>query len=173
MDGSLTRRTIGAARLEAPTYAEVQADAGATQQAAAVVVTAAVSAALGAMEAGPFVMVAAMAAVVVQWLAWTGITVLIGRGLLAGSGSREAVLRALGFAQAPGILHALGALPVVGGAVELLIWVWILAAGVVAIREALGLATVRAAALALLGGLASGLLGLFLREGARLGAWLM
>lgn len=173
MDGSLTRRTIGAARLDAPTYAEVQADAGATQQAAAVVTAAAASAALGAVAAGPLVMAASMAAVVLQWLLWTGVTLLVGRGLLGGSGSREAVLRALGFAQAPGILHALGALPVVGGAAELLVWVWILGAGVIATREALGLGAARAAGLALLGGLASGLLGLFLREGARLGAWLM
>lgn len=173
MDGSLARRTIGAARLEAAAFAEVQADTGATQQAAAVVTAAAVSAAAGAVTAGPLVMAAAMAAVILQWLLWTAITLLVGRGLLGGSGGREGVLRALGFAHAPGILHALGALPAVGGTAELLVWAWILAAGVIATREALGLGTGRAVGLALLGGLASGLLGLFVREGARLGAWLM
>lgn len=63
------------------------------------------------------------------------------------------LLRALGFAQAPGVLMVLAFLPL-AGLLTFVVGVWTLAAGLVAIREALDISTLKALGTAILGWLA-------------------
>ena len=47
------------------------------------------------------------------------------------------LLRTIGFASAPGLLRVFAAVPVAGSILEAVLWVWMLAATVVAVRQAL------------------------------------
>lgn len=154
MAGSLTERMKGAARLDVHTYEEVEADTGATGQAATVVVIVAIASAIGGAGDGPVGIIGGMVAALLGWLVWAGITYLIGDKLLGGTATWGELLRTLGFAQAPGVLNVLGFIPLVGTLVKVVVAFWILVAGVVAIRQALDFGTGRALVTALLGWLA-------------------
>ena len=155
---SMTERMLGAARLDVATYEEVEHDASATGQAAVVVAIVAVASAIGAIGgdgAGP---IGALIGAVIGWLVWAGITYLIGDKLLGGTASWGELLRTLGFAQSPGVLFVLGIVPLLGGVVRAVVGVWILIAGVIAIRQALDFSTGKAILTVILGWLAMMLL---------------
>jgi hypothetical protein len=88
------------------------------------------------------------------WLVWSGITYLIGDKLLGGTATWGELLRTIGFAQAPQVLVVLAVIPLVGGLVRAAVVIWVLVAGVIAIRQALDFSTGKALATALLGWLA-------------------
>src|SRR5262249_1019443 len=134
---------IGAVSLDAPIYEEVEADPGATVQAFVVVVLSSLAAGIGARGFGGtgavhvafFSMVALMA-----WGAWALVTLQIGGRLLAEPQTvvdAGELLRTLGFATAPGLLRIFGILPGVTIPVFAITAVWMLAAMVVAVRQAL------------------------------------
>ena len=151
---SITERMMGAARLDTATYEEVEHDSSATGQAAVVVAIVAVASAIGAIGsegAGP---IAALIGAFIGWLVWSGITYLIGDKLLGGTASWGELLRTLGFAQAPGVLYVLGIVPLLGGLVRFVVAIWILVAGVIAIRQALDFSTGKAILTVVLGWLA-------------------
>ena len=148
---SWTERMVGAATLDANIYEEVEADATATGQAAGVVALVAVAQAVGAIGAGTMGLVGGLASALLGWLIWAGVTYLIGAKLLGGSATWGELLRTLGFAQAPGMLAVLGLIPVVGGLVRVVVPIWILIAGVIAIRQALDVSTGKAVLTAVLG----------------------
>jgi hypothetical protein len=85
------------------------------------------------------------------WLAWAGITYLIGDKVFGGTATWGELLRTLGFAQSPGVLYILGFVPVLGVLLRFVVGIWILVAGVIAIRQALDFSTGKAIATALLG----------------------
>jgi hypothetical protein len=155
---SIWIRMRGAATLDTATYEEVEADRTATTQAAAVVAMTAVAQAIGASGAGSASILGAAAAALVGWLLWAGITYLIGDKLLGGTATWGELLRTLGFAQSPNVLAVFAVVPLVGWLVEALLVVWVLVAGIVAIRQALDFDTLRAILTALLGGLIFGVL---------------
>lgn len=64
------------------------------------------------------------------------------------------LLRTIGFAQTPGVFGALALLPIVGGVVRFVLAIWVLIAGIIAIRQALDFGTGKAILTALLGWLA-------------------
>jgi hypothetical protein len=68
---SLTERMIGAAKLQVPTYEEVEHDRGATGQAALIVVLASLAAGIGAIGGGGigYLLLNAVAALL-GWLIW-------------------------------------------------------------------------------------------------------
>lgn len=139
--GSLVSRAIGAALLDVPTYEAVEADRSATSQAATVVLLVAVAGAIGASGEGSGGMAAAVLQAFAGWLIWAGVTNLVGTRLLGGTADWGELLRTLGFAQAPGILGFLGAVPLLGGSVSFVLGFWILVTGIVAIRQALDVST--------------------------------
>ena len=148
---SMIQRMVGAALLKVDTYEEVEADRSATKQAAAVVVVVAVARAIGTAEQGSVGIVAAVIAAVVGWLLWAGITYVIGDKILGGTATWGELLRTIGFAQTPGIALLLGFIPVLGGVLALVVGIWVLIAGVVAIRQALDFGTGKAIVTAVLG----------------------
>jgi len=150
----MLERMKRAALLDVHTYEEVEADRGATGQAAAVVAIVAASQGIGAAGLGLPVILAAVVASLLGWLVWSGVTYLIGDKLLGGTATWGELLRTIGFAQTPGVFGALALLPIVGGVVRFVLTIWVLVAGIIAIRQALDFGTGKAILTALLGWLA-------------------
>ncbi len=140
---SFLQRLIGAVSLDVAIYEEVEADRGATVQALIVVVLSSLSAGIGARGLGGsgaanivFITILALMA----WAAWALVTLQIGGRLLPEPQTQVDVgelLRTTGFAAAPGILRLFGILPGVTIPVFALCAVWMLAAMIVAVRQAL------------------------------------
>lgn len=160
---SMVERMTGAATLQIDVYEEVEADTTATGQAAGVVAIVALCSAVGGIAGGAQAVFGGLIAALVGWLLWAGITYLIGDKLLGGTATWGELLRTLGFAQAPGVLFVLGAIPLLGSLIALLVAVWLLVTGVVAIRQALDFGTGRAIATALLGFIPYAILGAVFR----------
>ncbi|HEX2167116.1 MAG TPA: YIP1 family protein [Longimicrobiales bacterium] len=148
---SMTDRMLGAAQLHIDVYEEVEADTTATGQAAGVVAIVAICSAVGGIGGGAQAVLGGLVAALVGWLIWAGVTYLIGDKLLGGTATWGELLRTLGFAQAPGVLFLLGIIPLLGSLVVVIVGLWLLVTGVVAIRQALDFGTGRAIATALLG----------------------
>ena len=153
-DGSLIQRMKGAAMLDVGVYEEVEADESATAQAAGVVAIVAVAQAIGASGDGLGGALGAVIGAVLGWLLWAGITYVIGDKILGGTATWGELLRTIGFAQSPGILYVLGIFPLVGGLIRFAVSLWILVAGIIAIRQALDFGTGRAILTAVVGWLA-------------------
>ena len=164
---SIVDRMRGAALLAVATYEEVERDNEATGQAAVVVVIVAVCSAVGAVwRGGPSIILAPVTAIL-GWLLWSAVAYLIGDKLLGGTATWGELLRTVGFAQSPGVLMIFGIIPLLGGIVRAVVGLWLLVAGIVAIRQALDFSTGKAIITAFLGWLAMVLLA-FLSGG---GAW--
>ena len=153
---TFTQRIVGAARLDPATYEEVEGDRGATFQALAVVVLAALAAGIGSgARMGVGGLVAIAVASILAWVIWAWMIWLVGTKLLADTNTRSdtgELLRTMGFAAAPGLARVLGILPVVGPLVFVITWVWMLVTMVVAVRQALDLrSTVRAVVICVIG----------------------
>ena len=137
---SFVERVVGAARLDARIYEEVEADTTAIGQAMAVVAASALAAGVGSISSGATGAVAAVVGAVVGWFLWAVVTWLVGTKLLPEPGTSAdlgQMLRTIGFSAAPGLLNVLGIIPVVGLLVWLVAAVWQLVAMVVAVRQAL------------------------------------
>lgn len=148
---SMGERMKGAAMLYVPIYEEVEADTGATGQAAAVVAIAAVSAAIGGvLHGGPGLLVG-LVSVLAGWLIWSGVTYLVGTYVFGGTATWGELLRTIGFAWSPGVLYLFGFIPVLGWLVRAIVSLWVLAAGILAIRQALDFDTTRAVLTAIIG----------------------
>jgi hypothetical protein len=148
---SMLDRMKGAALLYIDTYEEVEADTSATGQAALVVAIVAVASAIGGADGGATGILGGLIGAFVGWLIWSGITYLIGDKLLGGTATWGELLRTLGFAQSPGVLYVLAWLPGLGWLVRFAVAVWILIAGIIAIRQALDFSTGKAILTAILG----------------------
>jgi hypothetical protein len=162
---SMTARMMGAARLDVSVYEEVEADSTATGQAAGVVAIVALCSAIGGIGGGAQGVFSGLIAALVGWAIWAGVTYLIGDKVLGGTATWGELLRTLGFAQAPGVLFALGVIPLIGGLVSIAVGLWILVTGIVAIRQALDFGTGRAIATAILGFIPYVILAAMLRPG--------
>ena len=171
---SFVDRIMGAAKLNVATYEEVEADTGATGQAITVVALASlavgIAQALGWLTiAGPVSAVVAFVGytvlAVAGWLVWTIVTLIVGTKMLPEPETKSdmgELMRTVGFAQAPGILRVVTIIPIVGWLVGLAVWVWMLAAFVIAARQALDYkSTGRAIAVVLIGGAVYGLILVF------------
>jgi hypothetical protein len=150
-------RMKGAALLDVDTYEEVEVDHTATGQAAGVVALVAVAQAIGGAGEGGFGILSGIISALLGWLLWAGITYLIGDKLLGGTATWGELLRTIGFAQTPGVLHVLGIIPVLGGIIRFGVVIWVLIAGIIAIRQALDVSTGKAILTAVLGWLAMAL----------------
>ena len=154
MAQTMIDRMKGAAMLNVATYEEVEADTSATAQAGMVVLLAAIAQAIGGIGHGGGAIIGGAVAALVGWVLWSGITYLIGDKLLGGTATWGELLRTIGFAHAPQVLLVLAFLPVVGGLLRAVVAIWVLIAGVIAIRQALDFSTGKAIATAFLGWLA-------------------
>ena len=148
---TFVHRLVGASILDAATYEELEADPRATPQALVVVLLSSMSAGLGARGFGAhglseiafFAGVALMA-----WVAWSLVIYQVGVRLLPVADTRATIgelLRTIGFATAPGILRVVGMVSGLATPVMVITAVWMLAAMIVAVRQALDYGTTRRA----------------------------
>jgi hypothetical protein len=132
-------RYFGALRLDARTFEDVETDPTAITPALAVVVLSSLAIGL-AMRAGVNGLVVGVLASIFTWYVWAFLTWWIGTRLLPTPGTRATqgeLLRTLGFASAPGIVHLVGVVPRLHGLAIAVAAVWTLAAAIVAVRQAL------------------------------------
>ena len=137
---AMLRRMLGAARLEAGVYEEVENDTRLTTQAVGVVLLASLAGGLGAGWQRWPVMVLGALFTLAGWVVWAAVTWWIGTRLLPEpqtSSNIGELLRTIGFAASPGVLRVLGVVPVLREAVYLGATIWMLVATVVAVRQAL------------------------------------
>ena len=140
---TLAYRMMGAILLDRSTYESVEHQRATGAQAILVVLMSSTAAGIGASGlAGPRILGLLVVAVVavVTWLAWAAMILYIGGLVLPEKETRVdygELVRTTGFAAAPGVFQVFGlftsiSIPVFVGA-----WVWMLAAMVVAVRQAL------------------------------------
>jgi len=167
---SFVERVIGALRLDAATYDEVEHDPSSLGQAAGVVGLAAIATAIGTSGQGGSAVGVVLGAVI-GWLISTGFIWVVGVFWMKHTSDYKELLRTLGFASSPNLLAMLGAIPGVGGVLTLAVGVWGLAALVVAARQALDVSTGRAILVCVLAVLvnAACIIGLMLLLGGLIG----
>ena len=137
---SFTERMIGAARLDARIYEEVERDRTALSQAMTVVLLSSLAAGIGSAAGGVLTLAAVSIASLAGWFIWAWLTFTIGTKLLPEPGTRSnlgEMLRTTGFSAAPGLLRILAFIPVLGRFISVAAGLWMLAAMVVAVRQAL------------------------------------
>ena len=137
----LKDRIIRAAKLDINLYEEVEADTTAMRQATGVVVLSSVAAGIGAIAKGGLsgILIGTIAALV-GWYVWAFLTYFIGTKLLPESQTKAdmgEMLRTIGFSTSPGLIRVLGIIPGLTGIVFLGSSIWMLAAMVIAVRQAL------------------------------------
>jgi hypothetical protein len=138
-----TRRFMGALALDPVTFEDVEADRRAGAQAATVVLLACVAggfAVVGNSSMTLPMFAAGMAATLGAWVVWVLLIATIGTHLLAEpqTKSRPAeLLRTMGFAAAPGVFYAFGAMSAVAPFAFAVASLWMLAATVLAVKQAL------------------------------------
>ena len=135
-------RILRAAKLEASLYEEVEADKGALRQAMVVVLLSSLAAGIGTIgRTGDYgLVVVGLILSLVGWFVWALLTYWIGTHILPEPQTRSDIgelLRTLGFASAPGIIRFMGVLPGISDILYRVALIWIFAAMVVAVRQAL------------------------------------
>lgn len=141
-------RVMGSVVLSTATYEEIEGNRNATGQAFLVVLLASLATAvgLGGLEAGhsgTFAFISILA--LLTWAAWSVVIFHVGGRLMPEPQTRVDVgelLRTLGFAATPGLFQVFGVVPGLRMPLFVLTSVWMLAAMVVAVRQALDYSTV-------------------------------
>jgi len=138
---SLVDRMIRAAKLDPQLYEEVEADTTAMTQAVTVVVVSSIAAGIGSLMAdGGLGLFWGTIVALAGWLLWSFVVYVIGAKLLPEEQTEAdygQLLRTIGFSASPGVLRILGFLPVLGWVVNIVCGIWMLAAMVIAVRQAL------------------------------------
>jgi hypothetical protein len=156
-------RMIRAAKLDVQLYEEVEADPGAMTQAMNVVVLAGVAAGIGSSRAtGVGGIIWGSVSALAGWFLWSYITYIVGTRLLPEPQTKAnygELLRTIGFSSSPGLIRVLGILPGLGGIVFVGSSIWMLAAMVIAVRQALDFrSTGRAIGVCLIGWIIQGVI---------------
>lgn len=145
--GQYGYRLMGAALLDSSVYEGIEADPRALGQALATVLLASVAAGVGAggwQGPTPATVVTVAAVALVTWIAWATLMLHIGGRLMRTRETRTSqveLMRTIGFAAAPGLLQAFAAFPRATMFVFGVSWMWMFAATVVAVRQALDFRT--------------------------------
>lgn len=147
-DAGLIDRMLAASRLDAAVFEYVAVQRSTRWQAVAVVMLAGLANGLGLMSRfGLAALLVGLVQALIAWVLWSAVVVIV--ALLLGARRRNgSVLRATAFANSPGVLLVLGAVPVIGGLLRSVVAAWMVAATVPAVRALYGLRRWRAVAVA-------------------------
>jgi len=156
-------RMVRAAKLDVHLYEEVEADKGALSQAMGVVVLSSIAAGVGSIaRAGLGGILMGTITALVAWYLWAWLTYFVGTRFLPEPQTKADVgelLRTIGFSSSPGLIRVLGIIPGLGQVVFLAASVWMLAAMVIAVRQALDYSsTLRAVGVCFIGWIVQALL---------------
>jgi hypothetical protein len=142
---SFVDRLMGAIKLDAGVYSEIEHDPAAMGQAGVVVVLASLAAGIGSgVQLGATGLIAATIGGLIGWAVSTAVVWLIGVQIMKHTSDYNELLRTLGFASAPRLIGVLGVIPGLGIVASLVAGILGLVAYVVAVREALDVTTGRA-----------------------------
>ena len=153
---TFVERVKGVLILDARTFEEIEADTTANTQALLVVVAGSVAAGLGAGVRLGFVgLLRETLGGLIGWVMWAAVTWFIGAKLLPEPQTRTnmgELLRVIGYAYAPNLFAFFAFLPLLEAVVGTVVAFWLLAATIVAVRQALDyVSTLRAAAVVFIG----------------------
>jgi len=143
---SFGERVVGAMRLDANTFEEIERDPTAMGQAAGVIALAAVSIGVGNLYYGGIRgIVSQVFIALIGYVVWSVLVWVIGTKVMPDPTTKAdfaETFRVIGFAASPGILGVVTIIPILGWLVLFLIWIWQLAAMVVAVRAVLDYNTI-------------------------------
>lgn len=137
------RRFIGALVLDPGTYEDIESDRRAGAMAMVVVGLTCAAGAFAAMSVSALGMpgfAIAMAMAIGGWILWASLISAIGTRMLPEPQTKSnpgELFRTIGFAAAPGSFYAFAAMPAAMPFVFVLVSVWMIAATVLAVRQAL------------------------------------
>jgi hypothetical protein len=141
-------RLLRAIKLEPTLFEEVEADSTATNQAILTVVLSSMAAGFNGVSGGLPGLALHTTVALISWIIWAYLTYFIGTQLMPEPQTKSSLgelLRCTGFATAPGLFQVLGFIPVVGGFIRLAVSFWMLAAFIIAVRQALDYTSTRRA----------------------------
>lgn len=149
-------RLLRAIKLDPELYEEVEADKTATGQAILTVALSSLAAGVGgAISGGWYGLLVNSTMAVAGWVVWAVLSYFIGSRLMPEPQTRAdmgELLRCTGFSSAPGLLMVFGFLPGLGNLIRFGVSIWMLAAFVLAVRQALDYSsTLRAVAVCIIG----------------------
>ena len=138
-------RVVGALKLDANTFEDIERDSTAMGQAVAIIALAALASNLGQIwRLGFGVMLIGVCSSLVGYVIWAVVVWLAGTKLMPDPATKAdfpETFRTIAFAAAPGLIGVVTIVPFLGWLVMLLltpiIWVWSMAAMVVAVRQVL------------------------------------
>ena len=140
---TMTYRMMGALLLDRMTYESVEVERSAGRQAIVVVLLSSLAAGVGAAGwAGPQLVNLVITAVIalITWLAWAALILYVGGIVLPERQTNVdygELVRTTGFAATPGLLQAFALFTPIAIPMFIVSWVWMIAAMVVAVRQAL------------------------------------
>jgi hypothetical protein len=138
---SLGERMVGAMKADVKTFQEIEADPAAIGQAVTVIVIAGVASLIGnVFRSGVFGGMMALILSLISYALWSLLVVLIGTKLMPEPSTKadfNEAFRVIGFTAAPGVFNLLAIIPFLGPLISLVIAIWTLIIGVIAVREVL------------------------------------
>jgi hypothetical protein len=151
-----TDRIIRAAKLDVTVYEEVEADKGALPQAMAVVVLSSIAAGLaGIGKTGLSGIFIGTIIALISWYVWAYVIYFIGAKILQEpqtNANHGELLRTIGFSSSPGLIRIAGIIPGLRWFIFMAASMWMLAAMVIAVRQALDYqSTLRAVVVCIIG----------------------
>jgi hypothetical protein len=146
----LLERMVAAALLDTRVFSEVSQDRAANGQAFLVVVLTGVFNGLGLVRRlGTRALSVGVGAALLGWFLWVAIVFIVAHALRQRSNGRS-LLRALAYANAPGLFLVFGVVPVLGDLIRPVVVLWLLAATAVAAQAVYQVSRRRGAVIALI-----------------------
>lgn len=145
----LFNRMLGASKFDLKTYQEVEEDTNATGQAAIVVGLVAIASGIGTLGVfGPWGLLWGIITSLIGWVVFAALVYWVGTNLLPKPETKAnwgQVARTMAFAQSPGMLWILASagytLNALGSLIWFVVFLWVIAASVIGVREALDYGT--------------------------------
>ncbi len=138
---SFGERAVGAMRLDANTFEEIERDPTAMGQAVGVIALAAVSLGLGNLYYGGITGIVTQVIIsLIGYVVWAVLVWVIGTKVMPDPATKAdfaETFRVIGFAAAPGLFGIITIVPILGWLILFVIWLWQLAAMVIAVRQVL------------------------------------
>lgn len=143
----ILNRSTGTVKLVQRTYREIAIDPRATKEAAIVVAVVAVAGGIGGLNNGLAGFISGLTWAFVSWFLFTALAWFFGTQIFRTpqtNATMGSLLRTLGYAQAPHVLTIFGSVLILGPILAFVGFMWMLVASTFAVRQILGLSTIRA-----------------------------
>jgi hypothetical protein len=166
---SFGERVVGAMKLDPNTFEEIERDTTAMGQAVGVIALAAVSGGIGNVWYGGITgIVTGVIIALIGYVVWALVVWLIGTKVMPDPTTKAdfpEAFRVIAFAAAPGVLGIVTIIPLLGWLLMFLLWLWSIAAMVVAVKQVMDYSTIGKAVIVVLIGfvlqlIVAGMLGL-------------